>query len=92
MYIKDLSAVKTMGLIGGDTYTNSLNKVNYSTFLNNWVFNNQSADGYIDLSGLNDYQDPAKLKSKYTTDGVHLTKEGQKALVDLIDVSKLLKE
>lgn len=33
IYINDLSKVKTMGLIGGDTYTKSLNRVNSTTFL-----------------------------------------------------------
>lgn len=33
IYIDDLSKVKTMGLIGGDTYTKSLNRANSTTFL-----------------------------------------------------------
>ncbi len=48
---------------------------------------NNDSDGAIDLSSLSDTSDSAKLKSKYTTDGAHLTKAGQQALVNAIDTS-----
>lgn len=59
--------------------------------LNKWVMSKNGSDGYIDLSSLNDETDPYKLKDEYTTDGAHLTKAGQQALVDAINIKKLFK-
>lgn len=50
--------------------------------LNNWIRSSQNpADGYIDLDNLCQDEQATQLKDEYTTDGVHFTIEGQKALV-----------
>lgn len=51
--------------------------------INNWIKSAENpADGYIDLDDLCQDQQATQLKDEYTTDGVHLTLAGQKALVD----------
>ena len=55
--------------------------------INKWVKNNATSNnyaGYIDLDKLRDTNDSAKLRSHMTADGVHFTKYGQIAFVDLI--------
>lgn len=53
--------------------------------VNNWIRTNP-ADGYIDLDDLCQDEDHTQLKDEYTTDGVHFTQEGQKAVVNKIPV------
>lgn len=52
--------------------------------INNWLKNNKSHDGYIDIDKMRDEKDSAKLRDALTVDGVHFTQLGQIALTDLI--------
>ena len=52
--------------------------------INNWLKNNKSHDGSIDIDKMRDEKDSAKLRDALTVDGVHFTQLGQIALTDLI--------
>lgn len=58
--------------------------------INEWIrSSDNTADGYIELDSLCGDAEATQLKSGYTTDGAHLTPEGQKALVKLIPVKDI---
>ncbi|MDR1630846.1 MAG: GDSL-type esterase/lipase family protein [Oscillospiraceae bacterium] len=52
--------------------------------LNEWIKNTNTINGYIDTDSLRDSADRNKLRADYTTDGVHFSDLGARALVDCI--------
>lgn len=54
--------------------------------INSWVRNSYQGyyNGCIDLDAMRDPNDPASLRSQMTTDGIHFSRLGQIAFVDLI--------
>lgn len=54
--------------------------------INSWVkyISHEYYSGYINLDALRDPNDSAKLRSQMTTDGIHFSRLGQIAAVDLI--------
>ena len=55
--------------------------------LDQWIRNNNFADGYIDCHALANPADPNALCPSFTPDGAHLTEIGSIALADLIPLS-----
>lgn len=55
--------------------------------LDQWIKTNRSADGYFDMSPMDDPIDHHMLLPSFTTDGAHLTDLGAVAMADLIPAS-----
>lgn len=56
---------------------------------NDWIKNNDVADGYIDSESLAKPDDSTSFLDQFTRDGIHFTETGALAFADCIDVEKL---
>lgn len=56
---------------------------------NDWIKNNDVADGYIDSESLSNPEQPTAFRDQFTKDGIHFTEIGALAFADCIDVEKI---
>ncbi len=56
---------------------------------NDWIKNNDVADGYINSDSLADPEMPDSFIKQFTKDGIHFTETGALAFADCIDIEKI---
>lgn len=56
---------------------------------NDWIKNNDVADGYINSESLADPEKPTAFLDQFTKDGIHFTEIGALAFADCIDIEKI---
>ncbi len=56
---------------------------------NEWIKNNDVADGYINSDCLADPNNPTAFRDQFTRDGIHFTELGALAFADCIDIEKI---
>lgn len=76
----------TRNFMGDDDLAWTQKGENMLLEINTWVkyISHEYYDGYINLDAMRDPNDSAKLRSQMTTDGIHFSRLGQIAAVDLI--------
>lgn len=76
----------TRNFMGDDDLVWTQKGENMLLELNSWVkyLSHEYYSGYINLDAMRDPNDSAKLRSQMTTDGIHFSRLGQIAAVDLI--------